>query len=192
MISRGELKEVGLVPPLWVRLHPMFQMRREKYSVPTLLAKKLHSKYISYWPNIRKSLHHKTNTSWPWFFIIQQKTHLQSAHLDAIYLCLKAHFFKGKKQNMYTTVKLASGNCYFFWGKKSNYHLLLLCHWVCFTRVPQLTTTLCTLGCPSFCLLIFCWYCLDYKPGLNLNATIIYWYKYNMGKCREVFAISAR
>ena len=39
----GELKEVGLVPPLWVRLHPMFQMRRGKYT----LSKKLDTKYIS-------------------------------------------------------------------------------------------------------------------------------------------------
>ena len=147
MISRGELKEVGLVPPLWVRLHPMFQMRREKYSVLTTytLSKKLDTKYISYWPNIRKYLYHKTNTSWPWFFIIQHKTHLQSAHLDAIYLCLKAHFFKGKKQNMYTTVKLASGNCYFFWGKKSNYHLLLLCHWECAILLYTSPPTVCTM-----------------------------------------------
>ena len=134
MISRGELKEVGLVPPLWVRLHPMFQMRREKYSVHTYtLSKKLDTKYISYWPNIRKSLYHKTNTSWPWFFHYSTK--------DTFTVCtfrcnlslssLKAHFLKGKKQNMYTTVELASGNCYFFWGKKSNYHLLLLCHWEC-------------------------------------------------------------
>ena len=120
MISRGELKEVGLVPPLWVRLHPMFQMRREKYSVLTYtLSKKLDTKYISYWPNIRKSLYHKTSTSWPWFFIIQHKTHLQSAHLDAIHLCLKAHFLKERNKTCIPQSSLLQvGNCYFFWGKK--------------------------------------------------------------------------
>ena len=78
----------------------MFQMRREKYSVHTLLAKSwtqniFHIGQISEKNCIIKQTPVHLHFS---FFIIQQKTHLQSAHLDAIYLCLKAHFLKERNK----------------------------------------------------------------------------------------------